>query len=132
MVLVIGFLTITNIAFGYGLAIYVNKHYGTLMLQRVQTASDNQGNSPAGSAVVPGAAAALALSPAAASAVLEQVIAAQDRQAPAGGETAHAEPVDEVSVLTGIQEFRSQLAKMSAPGEETSLQKKETLAAVAN
>jgi hypothetical protein len=136
MVSVIGFLTITNIALGYGLAVYVNKHYGTLMFRRDQSADKAQATDQVGPVAAQVVAEPKALSHDAVSAILEQAIAEpQDmvsESSPAtSGETAATEPVDEENVLAGIQEFRSQLAKMNAPADESAVQEEE-LAVAAN
>jgi hypothetical protein len=136
MVLVIGFLTITNIALGYGLAVYVNKHYGTLMFRRDQAADKAQATGQVGPVAAQVVVESTALSHDAVSPILEQAIAEpQDmdsESSPATScETATTEPVDEENVLAGIQEFRSQLAKMNAPADESAVQEEE-LAVAAN
>lgn len=131
MVLVIGFLTITNIALGYGLAVYVNKHYGTLMFRRDRVAAKTQ----AAGQVAPVAAQVvvepIARSHDAVSAILKQEIAepqgmGSESSTATSVETAATEPVDEENVLAGIQEFRSQLAKMNAPADESAVQEQPT------
>jgi hypothetical protein len=136
MVSVIGFLTITNIALGYGLAVYVNKHYGTLMFRRDQAADKAQAASQVAPVATQVVAEPTTLSRDAVSTIPEKAIAElqgmDSESSPAtSGETAATEPVDEENVLAGIQEFRSQLAKMNAPADESAVQEEE-LAVAAN
>jgi hypothetical protein len=140
MVLVIGFLTITNIALGYGLAVYVNKHYGTLVFRRDREAAKALGAGQVATIAAQVVAEPPALSHSAVSSILEQAIAepqgiGSENSPATSGETAAMEPVDEENVLAGIQEFRSQLAKMNAPSDDDPVQEQtaqeEQLAAAA-
>jgi hypothetical protein len=123
MVMVITFLTLTNIAIGYALAVYVQKHFGTLIYQR--------GVKAVAEVTAPVAVAAVSQSekapapvatPTSATPVTEPVVAeapAPPAEATTQTESAAVEvqvesdTVDEENVLAGIEEFRSQLAKMS-------------------
>jgi hypothetical protein len=126
MVMVITFLTLTNIALGYGLAIYVHKHFGTLMYRRkpkVVTAAISQvtasGEMAAAAVSVSGEAPAPVAPPAPAPVVAEAAASPAPTEVVAKAETAaievqaESDTVDEENVLAGIEEFRSQLAKMS-------------------
>jgi hypothetical protein len=125
MVMVITFLTLTNIAIGYALAVYVQKHFGTLIYQRgvkavaevtapVAVAAVSQSEKAPAPVATPTPAApvtepVVAEAPAPtvqAEVTAEAVIAAVEVQA-------ESDTVDEENVLAGIEEFRSQLAKMS-------------------
>lgn len=120
MVLVIAFLTISNIALGYGLAIYVNRHFGTLLLTRSKSqavAKQMIVDSPSAKQL---AEELPAVPPTAMSTVQDQVVVeAQPVAAKAPtAESVVSEPVDEENVLAGIEEFRSQLAKMNTPFDQ--------------
>ncbi len=109
MVLIIAFLTITNIALGYGLAIYVNRHYGTLLLSRSKLAIASQEKPADLQSVVQLAEELPTLAPTFVDVIAEQAVT----------KPIMSEPVDEENVLAGIEEFRAQLAKMNAPVEQT-------------
>jgi hypothetical protein len=132
MVMVITFLTLTNIAIGYGLAVYVQKNFGTLIYRRrAKAVAENAMHvaapvaappagvtetAPAPTAVAPPEPVAppvsdpvVAEAPAP-SAVVEETV---ETVAPAVEVKAESDTVDEENVLAGIEEFRSQLAKMS-------------------
>jgi hypothetical protein len=147
MVMVITFLTVTNIALGYGLALYVHKHFGTLTYQRKPKAIAAATSQPSAPAAV------VAAVPVAAVSVAENAPAAPPTPAPVVAETpappapseitAEAEsivteipgesaPVDEENVLAGIEEFRSQLAKMSGTTEQFADESQEELLGAAN
>jgi hypothetical protein len=126
MVMVITFLTLTNIAIGYGLAVYVHKHFGTLMYRRGAKAVAEVASPVAAPAVIvtetapaPDAAATPTAAPVTESVVAEAPAppAPQEITAEAEPETAESDTVDEENVLAGIEEFRSQLAKMSESSE---------------
>jgi hypothetical protein len=135
MVMVITFLTLTNIAIGYGLAVYVQKNFGTLIYRRrAKAVAENAMHvaapvaappagvtetAPAPTAVAPPEPVAppvsdpvVAEAPAspAPPAVVEETV---ETVAPAVEVKAESDTVDEENVLAGIEEFRSQLAKMS-------------------
>jgi hypothetical protein len=152
MVMVITFLTVTNIALGYGLALYVHKHFGTLTYQRKPKAIAAATSQPSAPAAVV-AAVPVAAVPVAAVSVAENAPAAPPTPAPVVAETpappapseitAEAEsivteipgesaPVDEENVLAGIEEFRSQLAKMSGTTEQFADESQEELLGAAN
>lgn len=119
MVLVIAFLTITNIALGYGLAVYVNRHFGTLLLSRSKSTVASQQSVADTQPAAQRAEELPTLAPTAVSAVVEQAVAETLVEAqPVADETAASEPADEENVLAGIEEFRSQLAKMSTAVEQ--------------
>jgi hypothetical protein len=137
MVLVIAFLTVTNIALGYGLAIYIDRHFGTLLLSRSKSTVTPQ-QEVADSPLVAQLAEELpTLAPKAVRAVVKQAVVEAPptaAKAPAA-ETAASEPVEEENVLAGIEEFRSQLAKMNTAVEqppEATPAKAAELAATAN
>lgn len=109
MVLVIAFLTITNIALGYGLAIYVNRHYGTLLLSRASSSAALQQKVADHPSVVQLTEELPTLAPTNVSAILDQ----------ASAKTAACGQVDEENLLAGIEEFRSQLAKMNTMAEQS-------------
>jgi hypothetical protein len=145
MVMVITFLTLTNIVIGYALAVYVQKHFGTLMYRRgakavaaaisqvttpgevAQGVPSLSGEAPA--SVPPPAPVPVAAEAAAPSAPIEDA---------AKAETAAVEPqaesdtVDEENVLAGIEEFRSQLAKMSESTEQFADESQQELVGAAN
>jgi type IV secretory pathway VirB10-like protein len=131
MVMVIAFLTLTNIALGYGLAVYVQKHFGTLMYRRkpkAVAAAISQVTAPGAVAAAPvslsGEAPAPVAPPAPAPVVVEAAAPPAPTEVIAKAETAAVEvqaesdTVDEENVLAGIEEFRSQLAKMSEATEQ--------------
>ncbi len=121
MVLVIAFLTITNIALGYGLAIYVNRHFGTLLLSRSKSPAAAQQKIADSPSIVQLAEELPTSAPTTMSTTLDQgAVEAQPGavKAPAA-ESAASEPVDEENVLAGIEEFRSQLAKMNTAVEQS-------------
>jgi hypothetical protein len=119
MVWVISFLIVTNLAMGYGLAVYVNRHFGTPALGRPALGRPKSAAPPASQ--IPVAAEDL---PTVSRATVEEMIdsevaeSADPEPIEIGGastpEVASNEPVDEENVLAGIEEFRSQLAKMNA------------------
>ncbi|MDZ4656736.1 MAG: hypothetical protein SH868_04060 [Bythopirellula sp.] len=109
MVLVIAFLTVTNIALGYGLAIYVNRHFGTLLLSRSKSPAAAQQKTAEPPPVEKLAEDLPTLAPTAVSVIAEQ----------AATKPAASEPVDEENVLAGIEEFRSQLAKMNTAVDQS-------------
>jgi hypothetical protein len=124
MVWLISFLTVGNIALGYGLAIYVQRQFGTLKpscgplrskmseatavpesvveVTKVQSpvvADINKANAPKKQEAKP----------------------AETRATPSGGlaeEASGLPSMDEENVLAGIEEFRSQLAKMNVSVDE--------------
>jgi hypothetical protein len=120
MVWLISILTVSNIAMGYGLAIYLNRHYGMLVPTRRKMTSPTT------------APTAVAEMPTVSSAVVNEMIEAEIDEAeepesveiggassPALDEEIGAAPaVDEENVLAGIEEFRSQLAKMNSAASE--------------
>lgn len=99
MVTVIAFLSVTNIAMGYALAVYINRNFGTFTVNRGGDASIVVVNTSTSTVVdVPPA------------------MAGSSEVAQAAVESA-SEPIDEENVLAGIEAFRSQLAKMSGSAE---------------
>lgn len=114
MVWLILFLTVSNIAIGYGLAVYIDRQFGTLIPQRGR-----------GKDSVPAEPEALTVPPAPVVSVKQAATTKQSEPAtptPAAvpaEPTAGLPPVDEENVLAGIEEFRSQLAKMNVTSEES-------------
>jgi hypothetical protein len=135
MVMVITFLTLTNIAIGYGLAVYVQKNFGTLIYRRrAKAVAENTMHDAAPAASPPAVVTETAPAPAAvappepvAPPLPDPVVAeapaspappavvkeTAEAEAPAVEVKAESDTVDEENVLAGIEEFRSQLAKMS-------------------
>jgi hypothetical protein len=147
MVMVITFLTLTNIALGYGLAIYVHKHFGTLMYRRkpkavaaaisqVTSAGEvaTAAVSPTGEAPAPVASSAPAAGPVVAEAAAPpaQAEVAAKAETAAVEVQAESDTVDEENVLAGIEEFRSQLAKMSETTEQFADESQPELVGAAN
>jgi hypothetical protein len=149
MVMVITFLTLTNIAIGYGLAVYVQKNFGTLIYRRrVKAVVEVAAPAVAGVAAVPVAETAPAAAPPApvAPPAPEPVIAeapappappavveeTAEAEAAAVEVKAEADTVDEENVLAGIEEFRSQLAKMSENTEQPVAEPQQGLATAVN
>jgi hypothetical protein len=126
MVSVIAFLTVTNIALGYGLAIYIHRHYGTLVVTRSRP-PQSEVSAPIGKSEVEDIADEVVELANEMHATIEPapVLEAAAKQvvpieAPAEtGEPVKASAVDEENVLAGIEEFRSQLAKMSSTDAST-------------
>lgn len=139
MVMVIIFLTLTNIALGYGLAVYVNRHFGTLIFTRPK----NRKAIPQAVVEFPETIAAVAAPPSQPTAHIEsapepqmsvsatQGIQAKSSESPVT-EIAASEQVDEENVLAGIEEFRSQLAKMGAPAEPLAAEPERELVGATN
>jgi hypothetical protein len=122
MVWVICFLTITNIALGYGLAIYVERHFGKLVWHRAKTLPRSESNLTDTLPVVTKAveAATTSATPVSMETPADPTLAnseAVEVMATSNGEATASETVDEENVLAGIEEFRSQLAKISTTGE---------------
>jgi hypothetical protein len=160
MVMVITFLTLTNIAIGYGLAVYVQKNFGTLIYRRRAKAVAEVAASAAAPPVMVAAAPVVAapvtekapeiaaVSPPepVAPPVPEPVIAeapappdspavveeTAEAETPAVEVQAEADTVDEENVLAGIEEFRSQLAKMSETAEQPAGAPQQGLATAVN
>lgn len=115
MVWVIAFLSISNVLLGYGLAVYINRHFGTLVVSRkkVQASTESETtateNENRASAKIEDLAQPIepTLTP-------ERQIATPMAHLDSN-EPASAAAVDEQNVLAGIEEFRSQLAKMTEP-----------------
>jgi hypothetical protein len=131
MVMVISFLTLTNIALGYGLAVYVNQNFGTLLFALPKRRKVKPGATVDSSEAI----AAVATPPSQPATKLESTneqsmsVAASDTPA---SEIAASEPVDEENVLAGIEEFRSQLAKISESGEPLAAEPERELVGAAN
>lgn len=145
MVMVIAFLTLTNIALGYGLAVYVNQKFGTLVFalpkKRKAKPHSSAELSEADAEVAPVSTQPISR-PAAtpeqqASAAAPPSLAAESSVSPvtaiaASADISASEPVDEQNVLAGIEEFRSQLAKMSVSAESPATEPERDLAGAAN
>lgn len=150
MVMVITFLTLTNIAIGYGLAVYVQKNFGMLIYRRrAKAVAEVAAPLAAPPAVVTETAPAVAavappepVAPPMPEPVVAEAPAPPFPPAPAE-ETAAAEvaavevkaepdTVDEENVLAGIEEFRSQLAKMSETAEQPVAEPQQGLATAVN
>jgi hypothetical protein len=122
MVWLFSVLAVSNIAMGYGLAVYFHQHFGT--------AVPSCGPLRKKKAVAPSAPAMASEMPTVTPAVVEEMIEAEvaeiEKSEPIeiGAPVAPAEeigglpPVDEENVLAGIEEFRSQLAKMNATADD--------------
>lgn len=123
MVWLITFLTVSNIALGYGLAVYVQKQFGTMMPTcRLRSKKCE----------APAVAEAVAEVAAVQSPPVSETNKVKTTKAPEAKPAANSTPpsassaeevnglppVDEENVLAGIEEFRSQLAKMNVPAEE--------------
>lgn len=131
MVMVIAFLTLTNIALGYGLAVYVNRNFGTLKFAFPK----KQKSTPIAvveSSQTVEAVGTPAIQPAAKlESKTEQSMSVAASESPAT-EIAASEPVDEENVLAGIEEFRSQLAKISESAEPLAVEPERELVGAAN
>jgi hypothetical protein len=160
MVLVIAFLTVSNIALGYGLAVYMDRHFGTLLFVRRAKSQKPARAAEAAPKVTSAVEPPIPPTAAPKTIVKEEVAASttvgektdsattdsettvsettdnqttesetadtvtaalKSREDLEAGPTAGAvkEPVDEENVLAGIEQFRSQLAKMSGSGNTT-------------
>lgn len=147
MVMVLAFLTLTNLALGYGLAVYVNRHYGTLIF----TSSKKQKASPQAIVESSETIAEVATTSSQPTAQIEStpeqetsVSATPSNPAVSGvspvteiaasdvSEISASEPVDEENVLAGIEEFRSQLAKMSVSAEPLAMEPERELVGASN
>ena len=117
MVLVIIFLTLTNIALGYGLAIYVNRNFGTLVFTLPKKRKVKPGATVDSSEAVAAVATLPSQPIAQIESTPEQVISAAGIIETPATEIAVSDQVDEEHVLAGIEEFRSQLAKISESAE---------------
>ncbi len=124
MVMVITFLTLTNIALGYGLAVYVNRNFGTLILALPKKQKATPVVKVKSSETVAAVATPSSQPTAQLDSTPEQVVdvaasqsVPEEHDVTPATEIAAIEPVDEENVLAGIEEFRSQLAKMSASAE---------------
>ncbi len=131
MVMVIAFLTLTNIALGYGLAVYVNRNFGTLKLALPKKQKSTPAAAVESSETV-AAVATPAIQPAAKlKSTTEQSLSVAASGSPVA-EIAPSEPVDEENVLAGIEEFRSQLAKISESAEPLAVEPERELVGAAN
>lgn len=114
-----------NIAMGYGLAVYVDRHFGTLVFALPNLGRLRQANLAASASPtkvesgVPAASTAKPSAPQTAAVVAPPF----DSGATPKDATVEAAAVDEGNVLAGIEEFRSQLAKMNAsePNSESAV-----------
>jgi hypothetical protein len=127
MVSVIAFLSVTNIAVGYGLAVYISKNYGTLLVTRGTTRGLVIQNSVTAQQVVEVTGESPSLPLTADGMILEEEVSKSAEEELLGGaattsdeELLASDTVDEENVLAGIEAFRSQLAKMNEPGESKS------------
>jgi cytoskeletal protein RodZ len=147
MVSVIAFLTVTNIALGYGLAVYVNKNFGTLIFTR-----SKKQKAPLQAVVEsPETTAEVAKASSRPTAQIESTLEHETSVSatpsiPIGNsetpvteiaasdvsKISASEPVDEENVLAGIEEFRSQLAKMSEASEPLTAEPERELVGAAN
>lgn len=150
MVMVITFLMLTNIALGYGLAVYVQKNFGTLIYRRRAKAVAEVAATVETPAVAVAAASvaerAPTPEPAPVAAPAPQPVVAEVTAAPVPSEVAEvtteaeaavevkaeSDTVDEENVLAGIEEFRSQLAKMSEAAEQPASVPQQGLATAVN
>jgi hypothetical protein len=131
MVGVIAFLTLTNIALGYGLAVYVNQNFGKLIFalpkkQKAKAPAIVDSPETVAAVATPSSQPAVKLDT-----VGHTVSAVANSDSPAT-EISASEPVDEENVLAGIEEFRSQLAKMSEASEPLAAEPQRELVGAAN
>jgi hypothetical protein len=135
MVWLISFLTVSNITLGYGLAVYIQRQFGTPLpagiswrRKKAEAISPVEAVAPTVGAQVPVASEAIPTQTAKPqSAKPSETKAAEVNPAPQmstptaipAEETSALPPVDEENVLAGIEEFRSQLAKMNVSAKES-------------
>ncbi len=125
MVSLIAFLSVTNIAVGYGLAVYINKNYGCLLVTRTTTRGLATQETVAAPQVVELVDEMPTLPPTTEDSTAEEMVSESvDEQTAEEGEstleTAESDTIDEENVLAGIEAFRSQLAKMNQSVESES------------
>jgi hypothetical protein len=134
MVWLISFLTVSNIALGYGLAVYVQRQFGTALPTGVSWRHKKTEVLPTVETVTQAAVAPSASvseptpsqTPKPRQANPTEIKSAETKsteKAPTptaipAEETSGLPPVDEENVLAGIEEFRSQLAKMHVVAED--------------
>lgn len=119
MVWLFSFIAVSNIAMGYGLAVYFHQHFGTAFpscgpLRKKKVAEPKAAPAVAEAPTVVDELAGAEVSETPESEAVEIGVPTTDPVEEIGG----LPPVDEENVLAGIEEFRSQLAKMNVTADE--------------